>query len=85
MYGKIIGLGPVLKGDKSKRTGKPFHGQSVYLTYKRREVDGLVAKDQYLDMLGVEKPPVLKVGQDIFLDFDDKGFLLDIEVVAPEK
>ena len=83
MYGKIVGLGAVIEG-VSKKTGKAYRGQTVFLNYKKRGVDGMAVKDQFVSFLDMDKVPAFKVGQEIYLDYDDSGYLLDVEI-APEK
>ena len=85
MYGKITGMGAVVKGDKSKKTGNPYHGQTIYLTYSKRGVEGLAVKEQFVSFLGMPKPPIFKLHEEVFLDFDDSGFLLEVEVITPGK
>lgn len=84
MYGKIAGLGPVVKGE-SKKTGKPYHGQTIYLTYDKRGIEGQAAKEQFVSFIDMPNPPAFKLNQDVFLDFDDSGYLLEVEVIVPEK
>ena len=83
MYGKIVGLGSVIEG-VSKKTSKAYKGQNIHFTYKKRGVDGMAVKEQFVSFLDMDKSPAFKVGQEVFLDYDDSGYLLDIEV-APEK
>ncbi|WP_304433543.1 hypothetical protein [Acutalibacter muris] len=84
MYAKIVGYSQVIEG-VSKKTGKPFRGQTLQMMYERRGIEGHAVKEQFISFLDMETPPVFKVGQDVFMDFDDKGFLLSLEVVPPEK
>lgn len=84
MMAKIIGKGPVLQG-KSKKTGRDYHGQMLELTYPKRGIEGLAVKEQFISFVDLEKVPVFKLGQEIFLDYDDAGFLLDFEIADSSK
>lgn len=84
MYGKIVGKGPPVEGI-SKKNGKPYHGQTLYLLCEKRGVEGHAAMEQFVNFIGLDKPPTFKLGDDVFMDFDEKGFMNALEVVAPEK
>lgn len=84
MYGKVVGLGPVIRGT-SKKTGKPFLGQTLHLTFKKRGVEGTAVKTQYVDFQNMDSPPAIKLGDEVFLDYDDSGYLLEFDMVSPEK
>lgn len=83
MYAKIVGIGPEREG--KNKNGRDFHGQVINLTYQKRGVDGLAVKEQYVSFLDMEKPPKFALNQEVFLDFDDSGYLLEIEIVPPAK
>ncbi len=84
MYGKVVGVGQVIEGT-SKRTGKPYHGQTIHMLCEKRDVEGHAAREQFVNFLDVDKPPLFKLGDTVFMDFDEKGYLLSLEVVPPEK
>lgn len=84
MYGKIVGMGQVIEGT-SKKTGKPYHGQTIHMLCEKRGVEGHAAKEQFVNFLDMEKPPVFKIGDNVFMDFDDKGFMLTLEIIPPGK
>lgn len=84
MYGKIVGMEQVIEGT-SKKNGKPYHGQKVYLLCEKRGVEGHATMDQYVNFLDMEKPPVFKIGDDVFMDFDDEGYMLSLEIIPPGK
>ncbi len=84
MYAKIIGLGSVTQGT-SQKTGNPYYGQRLHLAYNRAGVEGQVVKEQYVSFLDMDKPPVFKVGSEVFLGYDDKGYVLSCEIVTAEK
>lgn len=84
MYGKIVGMGQVIEGT-SKKTGKTYHGQTIHMLCEKRGVKGHAAKEQFVNFLDMEKPPVFKIGDNVFMDFDDKGFMLTLEIIPPEK
>lgn len=84
MYTKIVGVGPEIEGT-SKKTGNLYHGQSLYMTHTKRDVSGYAVKEQFVSFMDMAKPPVFKVGDEVFMDFDDRGYLLSIEIVPPAK
>lgn len=84
MIAKIIGKGPVRQG-KSKKTDRDYHGQILELTYPKRGIEGLAVKEQFISFVDLGKVPVFNLGQEIFLDYDDSGFLLEFEIVDSSK
>lgn len=84
MYAKIIGLGPAVQG-VSQKSGKPYNGRKLYLAYDRAGVEGQAVKEQFVSFLDMDRPPIFKIGSDVFLDYDDQGFLLSFEMITPEK
>lgn len=84
MYAKIVGAGPVVKGT-SKKTGNSYHGQTLHMIHTKKGVSGHAVKEQFVSFQDMETTPTFKVGDDVFLDFDDHGFLLEIEVVTSAK
>lgn len=82
MKATIMGKGPVIKGD-SKKTNKPYHGQTLYLSLQKPGVEGSAAQEQYISFLELKEPyPVYKVGDHVLLDYDNNGFLLGIEIIT---
>ena len=55
------------------------------MAYNRAGVEGQAVKEQYVSFLDMDKPPVFKVGSEVFLDYDDKGYVLSCEIVTAEK
>lgn len=84
MMAKIIGMGPVIQG-KSKRTGRDYYGQMLELTYNKRGVQGIAVKEQFISFFDLEEIPSFNLNQEIFLDYDDSGFLLEFEIMGSQK
>lgn len=84
MVAKIAGMGDIIQG-VSKKTGREYHGQSVYLTYPKPGVAGVAVMEQFLSFMELPQIPKLKVNDEIYLDFDASGRLLGFEAATPEK
>lgn len=82
MRAVIIGKGEVIKGD-SKKTGKPYHGQTLYFTYSQKGVEGSATMEQFVDYQGVTDIPIYGIGDIVNLDFDRRGYLNGMEVIIP--
>lgn len=78
MVAKVIGMGDVIQGT-SKKTGREYLGQTLCMTYEKPNVTGLAVMEQFISFLGMEKQPVYKLGQELYLDFDSQGRLLGVE------
>jgi hypothetical protein len=82
MKALVVGAGEVLQGDKSKKSGKPYHFQMVHLQFKKVGVDGLAVKEQFVSYLDFPNlNPPIKVNDNLLLDYDDSGNLLEVEVI----
>jgi hypothetical protein len=87
MKATVLGVSEVFRGDSSKRTGKPYHGQQIHLAYGKRGIDGQAVMTQYVDFIGLDIIPSYKPGDTVSLDFDADGRLLEIApavAVAPK-
>jgi len=80
MVAKIVGMGDVIQGT-SKKSGREYFGQSLSLTYEKPGMNGVAVLEQFVSFLGMDKPPVYKLGQELYLDFDSQGRLLGVEPV----
>jgi hypothetical protein len=83
MKATVMGVSEVFRGESSKRTGKPYHGQQIHLSYGKRGIEGQAVMTQYVDYVGMVNIPTYKPGDTVSLDFDANGRLLDIEPVTP--
>ena len=83
MKGTIVGKGEVLRGEKSRKTGNPYHCATFHLHVKKPKVEGTAVKEQYISFLDYPALLTAKIGDTLELDFDDGGFLLDISIAKP--
>jgi uncharacterized protein YuzE len=81
MKAKIVGKAPHYEGAKSKTTGKPYSVQTLYLTYNPPGIEGCAVMEQLINYLDFPQAQALKVGDNISLDYNDKGKLLGVEAI----
>ena len=82
MLATIIGMGDIIQGT-SKKTGKPYFGQSLNLSFTKPGITGVAVMEQFVSFLELDQPPKFKVKDTIYLDFDSNGRLLGFELDTP--
>lgn len=81
MKAQVIGIGTRNRGAASKSTGKPYDGQTIYVTTKAHDVVGQKAEEVYFNYLSNLAYPEVSVGDLLDLGYNSKGFLVEVEVV----
>ena len=82
MVAKLIGKDKMLQGTASKKSGKPFHCQTMYFTHNKVGVDGQAVRQQFISFLDFPNALTFAVGDTISLDFDGEGNLLGVDLVT---
>jgi uncharacterized protein YuzE len=77
----VVGIGQRNKGDRSKKTGKPYDGASIYCLREKSGIEGQEARELYFNFLSSVTYPAVDVGDIINVDYDDKGFVDSVEVL----
>jgi hypothetical protein len=82
MVAKLIGKDKMLQGDSSKKSGKPYHCQTMYFTHSKVGVEGQAVRQQFISFLDFPNALSFSVGDTITLDFDGEGTLLGVDLVT---
>ncbi len=82
MIAKLIGKDKILQGEASKKTGRPYHCQTMYFTHSKIGVDGQAVRQQFISFLDFPSALSLSVGDTVSLDFDGDGNLLGVDLVT---
>lgn len=83
MKATVMGVSEIYRGDASKKTGRPYHGQQLHLSYPKRGVEGQAVMTQYVDYTAMTGDlPTFRVGDNVSVDFDSNGRLLEISPVV---
>lgn len=77
---EIAGVGPIVQG-KSKKTGRDYYGQSISFIHARKGIQGSDVSKQFISFQELEEIPNFKPGQQVFLDYDNNGYLLDFQIL----
>lgn len=80
MVAKLIGKDKMLQGAASKKSGKPYHCQTMYFTHTKVGVEGQAVRQQFISFLDFPNALSFNVGDAVTLDFDGEGNLLGVEV-----
>lgn len=81
----VVGVGNRNRGEKSKKSGKPYDGQSVYCIAVKamNEGQGHKVVDLYFDYTrGVQYPDEVYVGDVINVDYNEDGYVEEVELVT---
>lgn len=82
MVAKLIGKDKMLQGDAGKKSGKPYHCQTMYFTHSKVGVEGQAVRQQFISFLDFPNALSLNVGDSVTLDFDGDGNLLGVDVIT---
>lgn len=82
MVAKLIGKDKVLQGEASKKTGRPYHCQTMYFTHSKVGVEGHAVRQQFISFLDFPNALTFAVGDTVSLDFDGEGNLLGVDLVS---
>jgi len=78
----LKGKSQEIKGEQSKKTGKPYHFQTFYFEFKQRGVEGTACKEQLVNLLDFPHAQEINIGDTASFDYDSNGRLIDIEIIG---
>ena len=84
----VYGIGKRNKGEKSKKSGKPYDGTTLHCVTLNTTKDveaGQAVKEVYMNHLSPIAFPVINIGDVINVEYDENGWLDGIEVLKPAK
>lgn len=81
----IVGMDTRRTGESSKKTGKPYDGQTVYYTCTAVGVTGVKTGSIYASYIGDMPWPDVGMGDTVLLDFDEGGKLTSVDLVKQAK
>jgi len=73
---KVNVLGKEYVSGTSKKNGKPFAANVVYISHKKNGVEGMCVDNVWLDPVGYPLDGI-RVGSVYDLDRDSRGFVID--------